>query len=199
MHDAHHTLASQISLPDEAATLSFGARFANTQCLAPGLVIWLHGDLGAGKTTFVRGLLRALGETGPVKSPTYTLLEVHAVSGLNLYHFDFYRLNQPEEYLDAGLDDYFSGTGVCLVEWPDQAAPYLPPADIHIELRVVTTPGAATESPTASHATLPIAHREVFCRATSARGHLCLATCLGSRNAPSAPDVATSSNLPPPA
>ncbi|MDO9449796.1 MAG: tRNA (adenosine(37)-N6)-threonylcarbamoyltransferase complex ATPase subunit type 1 TsaE [Rugosibacter sp.] len=191
MHDAHLTLASRFSLSDEAATLGFGARFANTQYLTPGLVIWLHGDLGAGKTTFVRGLLRGLGETGPVKSPTYTLLEVHAVSGLNLYHFDFYRLNQPEEYLDAGLDEYFSGSGVCLVEWPDQAAPYLPPADIHIELRVVTAPDSATESPTA----LPTAHREAFCRATSARGRLCLTNCLGASITPSA---AISSNLPPP-
>jgi len=199
MHDAHLTLASQFSLCDEAATSSFGAQFANTQCLVPGLVIWLHGDLGAGKTTFVRGLLRALGETGPVKSPTYTLLEVHAVSGLNLYHFDFYRLNQPEEYLDAGLDEYFSGTGICLVEWPDQAAPYLPPADIHIDLRMVTAPDSSTDlstkSPTASRTALPVVHREVFCRATSARGRLCLATCL----APGAPSAATSSSLPPPA
>jgi tRNA threonylcarbamoyladenosine biosynthesis protein TsaE len=199
MHNAYLTLASPFSLPDETATLSFGARFANPECLVPGLIIWLHGDLGAGKTTFVRGLLRALGETGPVKSPTYTLLEVHAISGLNLYHFDFYRLNQPEEYLDAGLDEYFSGTGVCLVEWPDQAAPYLPPADIHIDLRVVTTSRAAAEPPTASHATLPIAHREVFCRAISARGHRCLAICLDSLIAPSDPAVAISSNLPPPA
>ena len=157
----------QAHLPDEAATVALGAAFARV--LAPGLQIWLQGNLGTGKTTLTRGLLRGLGHEGKVKSPTYTLIEPYVVSSLNLYHFDFYRLNQPEEYLDAGLDDYFSGTGVCLVEWPDQAAPYLPPADIHIELRVVTTPGAATESPTASHATLPIAHREVFCRATSAR------------------------------
>lgn len=104
--------------------------------LVPGMVVWLEGDLGTGKTTLVRGLLRALGETGAVKSPTYTLVELHVVSGLNLYHFDFYRFNQPEEYLDAGLDDYFSAGGICLVEWPDKAAPYLQTPDIHIELRV---------------------------------------------------------------
>jgi tRNA threonylcarbamoyladenosine biosynthesis protein TsaE len=102
----------------------------------PGLVIWLDGDLGAGKTTLVRGLLRALGDKGPVKSPTYALVEIHVVSGLNLYHFDFYRFNQPEEYLDAGLDEYFAGDGVCLVEWPEQASPYLPAADLHIRLSV---------------------------------------------------------------
>jgi tRNA threonylcarbamoyl adenosine modification protein YjeE len=103
MHAEHLTLA----LPGEADTLAFGARLAAH--LAPGSVVWLEGDLGAGKTTLVRGLLRAAGETGPVKSPTYTLVEVHVVSGLNFYHFDFYRFNQAEEYLDAGLDEYFSG------------------------------------------------------------------------------------------
>ena len=134
MHAEHLTLA----LADEAATLALGVRLA--ALLRPGMVVWLEGDLGAGKTTLVRGLLRAVGETGPVKSPTYTLVEVHPISGLNFYHFDFYRFNQPEEYLDAGLDDYFSAAGICLVEWPDKAAPYVPAADIRIELRV--PPGA---------------------------------------------------------
>ena len=130
MHDDHLTLA----LADEAATSALGARLVTL--LRPGMVVWLEGDLGAGKTTLVRGLLRAAGETGAVKSPTYTLVEVHPVSGLNFYHFDFYRFNQPEEYLDAGLDDYFSAAGICLVEWPDKAAPYLPAADVRIELQV---------------------------------------------------------------
>lgn len=123
-----------ILLADETETLALGA--ALVPCMQPGLIVWLDGDLGAGKTTLVRGLLRALGDTGPVKSPTYTLVEIHVVSGLNLYHFDFYRLNQPEEYLDAGLDEYFAGDGVCLVEWPEQAVPYLPAADLHIRLTV---------------------------------------------------------------
>lgn len=108
--------------------------------VTPGCVIWLEGDLGAGKTTLVRGLLRAAGETGPVKSPTYTLVEVHPVSGIYFYHFDFYRFNQPEEYLDAGLDEYFSKdgstAGVCLVEWPDKARPYLVTPDLRITLHV---------------------------------------------------------------
>jgi tRNA threonylcarbamoyladenosine biosynthesis protein TsaE len=121
-------------LADEAATLALGAALA--PCVAHGVVVYLDGDLGAGKTTLVRGLLRALGHAGPVKSPTYALVEIHAVSGLNLYHFDFYRFNQPEEYLDAGLDEYFSGTGVCLVEWPERAAPYVPGPDLHIRLNV---------------------------------------------------------------
>jgi len=123
-----------IILDDETATIALGAALA--PCMQPGLVVWLDGDLGAGKTTLVRGLLRALGETGPVKSPTYALVEIHVVSGLNLYHFDFYRFNQPEEYLDAGLDEYFAGDGVCLVEWPERACPYLPVADLHIRLTV---------------------------------------------------------------
>lgn len=125
------------------------------------MVIWLEGDLGAGKTTLVRGLLRAAGETGPVKSPTYTLLEVHVVSGLNFYHFDFYRFNQAEEYLDAGLDEYFSENGICLVEWPDKAAPYLPVADMRIELQV----GSGANE----------AGRIASLTALSARGRTCLA------------------------
>jgi tRNA threonylcarbamoyladenosine biosynthesis protein TsaE len=121
-------------LSDESATLGLGAAIASFA--APGLVVYLDGDLGAGKTTLVRGLLRALGDTGPVKSPTYTLVELHAISGLDLYHFDFYRFNQAEEYLDAGLDEYFDGRGVCVVEWPQRAAPYLAPPDLHIRLTV---------------------------------------------------------------
>jgi len=130
-----------LALPDEAATLALGAALAAN--LRPGVVLWLEGDLGAGKTTLVRGLLRAAGESGPVKSPTYTLVEVHVVSGLHFYHFDFYRFNQAEEYLDAGLDEYFSGNGICLVEWPDKAAPYLPAADMRIELSVGSGAAAA--------------------------------------------------------
>ena len=133
-------------MPSEADTLALGAAVAGN--LAPGMVVWLEGDLGAGKTTLVRGLLRAAGDNGPVKSPTYTLVEVHVVSGLNFYHFDFYRFNQAEEYLDAGLDEYFSGGGICLVEWPDKAAPYLPAADMRIELRIASQ--ATAEGRTAS-------------------------------------------------
>jgi len=121
-------------LADEAATLAMGAKLA--PALASGLVIYLIGDLGAGKTTLVRGLLRALGHTGSVKSPTYTLIEPYVVSRLNLYHFDFYRFTSPDEYLDAGLEEYFDGSGVCLVEWPDKAAPYVAPPDVEIGLTV---------------------------------------------------------------
>lgn len=121
-------------LPDEAATLALGT--ALSQALAPGLVIWLEGDLGSGKTTLVRGVLRGLGYAGNVKSPTFTLVELYAISSLNLHHFDFYRFSQPEEYLDAGLDEYFQGEAVCLVEWPDKAGDYLAPADLRLALSI---------------------------------------------------------------
>ncbi|MCX7144921.1 MAG: tRNA (adenosine(37)-N6)-threonylcarbamoyltransferase complex ATPase subunit type 1 TsaE [Sulfuritalea sp.] len=162
MHADHLTLA----LPGEADTLALGSAMARN--LAPGMVVWLEGDLGAGKTTLVRGLLRAAGDSGPVKSPTYTLVEVHVVSGLNFYHFDFYRFNQAEEYLDAGLDEYFSGSGICLVEWPDKAAPYLPPADVRIELCV--EPGATGDG------------RTVRIAAESEKGRTCLAGVMSSRS-----------------
>ncbi|MBI5921916.1 MAG: tRNA (adenosine(37)-N6)-threonylcarbamoyltransferase complex ATPase subunit type 1 TsaE [Betaproteobacteria bacterium] len=124
--------ASTLFLPDEAATLAYGASLA--PFLTPGMQVRLEGDLGAGKTTVVRGLLRALGYENKVKSPTYTLVELYVISQLHLYHFDFYRLNEPEEYLDAGLDEYFQGTAICLVEWPDKAGAYLPSADLRLEL-----------------------------------------------------------------
>jgi tRNA threonylcarbamoyladenosine biosynthesis protein TsaE len=127
-----------VHLTDEGATLALGAALAHVLAEAPGrgLVVYLCGDLGAGKTCLVRGLLRALGYAGNVRSPTYTLVELYAISKLDLYHFDFYRFTSPEEYLDAGLDEYFRGQGMCLVEWPERAAPYLPAADLRVTLTV---------------------------------------------------------------
>ena len=119
-------------LRDEAATSAFGARLA--RILRPGLLLYLHGDLGSGKTTLERGLLRALGFEGRVKSPTYTLVELYTVSRLNLYHFDFYRFREPEEWRDAGFNEYFNDASVCLVEWPEKAAGLLPPADLDLAL-----------------------------------------------------------------
>jgi len=113
-------------------TEAAGAALAHA--LTPGLVVYLNGDLGAGKTTLVRGALRALGYSGKVKSPTYTLIEPYVVSRLNLYHFDFYRFQSPEEYFEAGLDEYFANDGVCLVEWPQKAAPYLAKPDVEASL-----------------------------------------------------------------
>lgn len=126
--------AQPLYLPDEAATEAFGAALA--QVLEAGLVIWLSGDLGAGKTTLTRGLLRALGHGGSVKSPTYTLVEPYAISRFSLYHFDFYRFSSPEEFLDAGLEEYFGTTAVCLVEWADKALPYVPRPDLEVCLSV---------------------------------------------------------------
>lgn len=128
-------------LPDETATLALGAALASAlpHAVKPAALIELEGDLGAGKTTLVRGLLRKLGSEEAVKSPTYTLVEPHVVSGLHLYHFDFYRFSQPEEFLDAGLDEYFAQAGWCLVEWPARARPYLPACDWRIELTVAGT------------------------------------------------------------
>ncbi|MFO7190128.1 MAG: tRNA (adenosine(37)-N6)-threonylcarbamoyltransferase complex ATPase subunit type 1 TsaE [Pseudomonadota bacterium] len=122
----------ELHLPDETATEALGARLADV--LVPGLSIHLEGDLGAGKTTLVRACLRALGYPGKVKSPTYTLVEPYTVSKLQLYHFDFYRLREPREWLDAGFRDYFNADAVCLVEWPEKAAE-LPAPDLRIALR----------------------------------------------------------------
>lgn len=126
-------------LPDEAATLALGARIAAE--LTPGLSLHLHGDLGAGKTTFARGLLRALGYRGRVKSPTFTLVELYKLSSLSLYHFDFYRFDDPKAWLDAGFREHFDGINVCLVEWPEKAGPELPAPDLDISLGVVPEGG----------------------------------------------------------
>lgn len=92
----------------------------------------LHGPLGAGKTTFVRHLLRALGVTGRIKSPTYAVLEPYVVDGLAISHFDFYRFSDPREWLDAGFRDLFAAPGLKLVEWPEHAAGMLPPPDLRL-------------------------------------------------------------------
>lgn len=119
-------------LSDEAATLDFGARLAGV--LRPGISVWLVGDLGAGKTTLARGLLRALHFRGRVKSPTFTLVELYTFSSFNLYHFDLYRFTDPEEWEDAGFRDYFNPQSVCLVEWPEKAAGQLPQPDLIVRL-----------------------------------------------------------------
>jgi tRNA threonylcarbamoyladenosine biosynthesis protein TsaE len=119
-------------LPDEAATQRVGEMLAPG--LQPGMVVFLEGDLGAGKTTLSRALIRALGHAGPVKSPTYSLVEVYVISSLYLYHFDFYRFESPEEFLDAGFDEYFNDASLCLVEWPERAQGCLPPADLRLRL-----------------------------------------------------------------
>ena len=121
-------------LPAEADTLAIGAALA--PCLEPGLVIYLSGELGAGKTTLARGILRGLGYDGRVKSPSFALVEPYTFSRLYLYHFDFYRFSDPRELEDAGFREYFNPDSVCLVEWPENAAGMLPPADLKVSLKV---------------------------------------------------------------
>src|SRR5437773_9811941 len=144
-------------LPDEGATAGLGASLAAG--IAPGMRIYLRGGLGSGKTTLIRGLLRALGVKDTVKSPSYALVELYVVSRLNLYHFDFYRFLDAREFEDAGLADYFQGDGVCLVEWPERAGNGLPQPDLEISLAYSGS------------------GREISARAYSPVGERCLASC----------------------
>lgn len=128
-----------LDLLDEAATLQFGAVLA--KAMRPNLTLYLHGDLGAGKTTLVRGLLHALGHVGKVKSPTYTLVESYEIKSkihfkLNLYHFDLYRFDDEDEWESAGFRDYFNAESVCIIEWPEKAQNVLPTPDIDITFDV---------------------------------------------------------------
>ena len=121
-------------LHDETATAQLGAALGHV--LQPGMTILLHGDLGAGKTFLTREMLRAMGHTGRVKSPTYTLIEPYSVKlqghPVEVLHFDLYRMSSPQEFIEAGFRDYFGSDNICIVEWPEQAGTLLPAADISI-------------------------------------------------------------------
>lgn len=120
-------------LEDEGATAALGARLAG--CCPPGTVIHLAGELGTGKSTLARGFIRALGHRGPVRSPTFTLLEPYEALRPPVIHLDLYRLSDPEELEFLGLRDYLGGETVLLVEWPQRGAGHVPAPDLVVALQ----------------------------------------------------------------
>ena len=124
-------MTQQATWRSEDDTAAFARQLA-AQPLLANAFLTLHGDLGAGKTTLVRHLLRALGVQGRIKSPTYAVVEPHEVPGLAIWHFDFYRFNDPREWEDAGFRDVFASPGLKLAEWPEKAAALIPAADVAI-------------------------------------------------------------------
>jgi tRNA threonylcarbamoyladenosine biosynthesis protein TsaE len=138
---------AQLHIPDEQSMQTLGRQIADALSATPeiGAIIYLHGDLGAGKTTLTRAILQGLGVTGRIKSPTYTLVEPYELAGeppgRMAYHFDLYRLGDPEELEYLGIRDYFSPEAVVLVEWPEKGEGVLPAADVHIRINY-PEPGA---------------------------------------------------------
>lgn len=126
-------LARDHWLPDEAATLALGAQLATLPCPQ---VVYLYGDLGAGKTTLVRGALRALGYAGAVRSPTYTLLERYELGGIVIVHFDLYRLADPEELHALGLRELLEEGAMLFFEWPERGQGLLPPATLTLRFEL---------------------------------------------------------------
>lgn len=147
------TAGCRIELPDESSQEMLGARLADV-CVAP-MLIFLEGDLGAGKTTLARGFLRRLGHRGAVKSPTYTLIEPYEIDGRKVYHLDLYRVADPAELDYLGLREMLAEEAVLLIEWPERGAGWLPPADLRIVIRhraegreiMLAAPGPRGEGP----------------------------------------------------
>ena len=149
------TLAAgcRLVLPDESSQEALGAHLADV-CTAP-MLIFLEGDLGAGKTTLARGFLRGLGHRGAVKSPTYTLIEPYEIDGRKVYHLDLYRVADPAELDYLGLREMLAEEAVLLIEWPERGAGWLPPADLRIFIRhhargreiTLAAPGPRGEGP----------------------------------------------------
>lgn len=131
------TQAFKKLLTSEAETLVFGQ--ALSMMMPQGCVVFLSGDLGAGKTTLMRGVLRGLGHDGKVKSPTYTLIEPYAIGENMLYHFDLYRLSDPRALVSLGMSDYLDGQSACWIEWPEKGEGFLPTADLVCQLSVAGT------------------------------------------------------------
>ena len=126
---------TQIVTSPEAMEAAGAALVKNL--VAPA-VIYLRGDLGAGKTTLVRGALRQLGHSGLVKSPTFTLVESYSLSGIDIYHLDLYRISDPEELEYIGIREFSSGATLCFIEWPDLGVPLIPNANIEVKIEYVT-------------------------------------------------------------
>jgi tRNA threonylcarbamoyladenosine biosynthesis protein TsaE len=146
-----------LHLPDAQSTTRAGAALAS--CLRGGMIVTLHGGLGSGKTTLVRGLLRACGVEGPVKSPTYSLVEHYRITSLYFYHFDFYRFMSPDEWESAGMSDYFRDDAVCVVEWPERVGDLLPVPDLALSLAYASDGG-----------------RDLRARSSTGQGERCLTT-----------------------
>ncbi len=137
----HASIVKTLLWRNEDSTQRFAHAMAAAMLQQPLLrnaFVELRGDLGAGKTTLVRHWLTALGVQGRVKSPTYAVMETYSLDNLTIWHFDFYRFSDPREWEDAGFRDIFASPGLKLAEWPDNAAPHLPRADLLVQLEVLT-------------------------------------------------------------